>query len=90
MSVKLLDNKIKENLAEKDIKTSLAVVQAVREALIESLLEVVEEEGKFTMPKLGTFKLAERAARTARNPHTGGTVSVPAKTVLKFKPSSRL
>ena len=33
----------------------------------------------------GTFSARERAARTARNPKTGGTVSIPAKKAPAFK-----
>jgi len=35
----------------------------------------------------GVFKAKTRAARTARNPATGGTVEVPAKNVVQFKPA---
>lgn len=35
----------------------------------------------------GQFAMKDRAARTARNPHTGAAVEVPAKRVLNFKPS---
>ena len=34
----------------------------------------------------GTFERRERAAKEARNPQTGGTVSIPAKKVPAFKP----
>ena len=33
----------------------------------------------------GTFSAKQRAARTARNPQTGGTVSIPAKKAPSFK-----
>lgn len=38
----------------------------------------------------GKLKLAERKEREARNPATGATVKVPAKTVVKFSPSKGL
>ena len=38
----------------------------------------------------GAFKVKDKAARQARNPHTGETVSVPAKRVAAFKPSSEI
>ena len=34
---------------------------------------------------LGKLVKVERAARTGRNPATGATIQIPAKTVLKFK-----
>lgn len=38
----------------------------------------------------GTFKRAERCARTGRNPHTGDPVDIPSSVSLKFKPSKGL
>jgi DNA-binding protein HU-beta len=39
----------------------------------------------FVIPGLGKLVKVERAARTGRNPATGETLQIPAKTVLKFK-----
>ncbi len=38
----------------------------------------------------GTFTARHRPARTARNPRTGGTVSVAASTTAAFKPGKTL
>lgn len=38
-----------------------------------------------TVGGLGKFSAAKREAREARNPSTGATIKVPAKTVVKFK-----
>lgn len=38
----------------------------------------------------GKLSTAQRDAREARNPSTGATVQVPAKTVVKFKASKSL
>jgi len=38
----------------------------------------------------GTFKTAQRAARTGRNPRTGESVQVPARRVVRFSPSTTL
>lgn len=35
----------------------------------------------------GTFKTVKRAARTGKNPQTQKPIKIPAKTVVKFKPS---
>jgi DNA-binding protein HU-beta len=39
----------------------------------------------FVIPGLGKLVKVERKARTGRNPATGATIEIPAKTVLKFK-----
>ena len=44
----------------------------------------------FTLPKVGIFKARESAARQARNPATGATIDVPAKTKLSFKPAKAM
>ncbi len=38
----------------------------------------------------GTFKVSNRAARTARNPKTGAAIQVPASKAVKFQVSSEL
>jgi DNA-binding protein HU-beta len=39
----------------------------------------------FVVPGLGKLIRKERAARMGRNPATGAQISIPAKTVLKFR-----
>ncbi len=39
----------------------------------------------FTIPGLGKLAKVERPARSGRNPATGETIQIPAKTVLKFR-----
>ena len=38
----------------------------------------------------GTFSVAERGARTGRNPQTGKEIKIPAKKVVKFKAGADL
>ena len=49
------------------------------------LAEVLSEGNEVAIPDLGRFKIAERPARTARNPRTGETVDVPAKKTMKLQ-----
>jgi DNA-binding protein HU-beta len=39
----------------------------------------------FTIPGIGKLVKVDRAARMGRNPATGETIQIPAKTVLKFR-----
>jgi DNA-binding protein HU-beta len=41
--------------------------------------------GQFVIPGLGKAVKAQRKARTGRNPQTGATIQIPAKTVVKFR-----
>ncbi len=38
----------------------------------------------------GTFSTSQRAARDGRNPATGATIKIPAKTMIKFKAGKAL
>ncbi|MBV9958755.1 MAG: HU family DNA-binding protein [Acidobacteria bacterium] len=45
----------------------------------------VKKNGEFTLPGFGKMVLAKRKAREGRNPATGETIKIPAKTTLKFR-----
>ncbi len=54
---------------------------------LDSLAQLAYREAKkgFTIPGLGKLVLVKRKARMGRNPATGESISIPAKTVLKFR-----
>ena len=54
------------------------------------LAEVLSEGNEVAIPDLGRFKIADRPARTARNPRTGETVDVPAKKTMKLQLSKNI
>jgi DNA-binding protein HU-beta len=66
-------------------KTCMAKKQAVE--ILAVLAETAYEEAKkgFTIPGVGKLVVAKRKARMGRNPKTGEPISIPAKTVLKFR-----
>lgn len=45
----------------------------------------VKSSGEFAVPGLGKLVKVHRAARDGRNPATGETIRIPAKTVVKFR-----
>ncbi|HYO62316.1 MAG TPA: HU family DNA-binding protein [Pyrinomonadaceae bacterium] len=45
----------------------------------------VKNNGEFVLPGFGKLVLSERKAREGRNPQTGETIQIPAKTTLKFR-----
>lgn len=45
---------------------------------------------RITLVGFGTFSVAKRKARTAKNPQTGALIKVPAKRVPKFKAGREL
>lgn len=46
--------------------------------------ELLGGGGEVPLPGLGKLKAVRRAAREGRNPRTGATIQVPAKTAVKF------
>jgi len=47
--------------------------------------EEVRGNGEFVLPGFGKFVKVDRKARMGRNPATGEEISIPAKTVVKFR-----
>jgi len=55
--------------------------------MFEELANLAYKEAKnaFTIPGIGKLVLVNRKARLGRNPKTGETIQIPAKTVVKFR-----
>lgn len=60
------------------------------EAVIESVAELVKQEGAVRIPGFGVFEEVERAARKGRNPQTGEEINIQASKSVKFRPSKGL
>ena len=65
--------------AEKKAMAFLAVIE-----------DALENGDEVSFLGFGKFEVAERAARTCRNPQTGKEMKVAAKKVVKFKPGKAL
>lgn len=57
----------------------------ILDAIIALAVAETKKNGEFTFPGLGKLQKKHRDARMGRNPATGATISIPAKTVLKFR-----
>lgn len=68
----------KSGLAKKDVTAFL-------DALVDVAYSAVKSSGEFSFPGFGKMVKKHRAARMGRNPATGAQISIPAKTVLKFR-----
>ena len=53
--------------------------------LIETATTQTRKNGEFMIPGLGKLVKAQRAARVGRNPATGETIKIKAKTTVKFR-----
>lgn len=54
------------------------------DSLIDLSYKEIKRAGEFVMPGLGKLVKKNRPARMGRNPATGETIKIPAKTVIKF------
>lgn len=62
-------------------------VAKLLEALVNTAYSEVKSSGEFSLHGLGKLVKKNRAARQGRNPATGATIQIPAKTVVKFRVS---
>jgi DNA-binding protein HU-beta len=60
-------------------------VADVLEAFMDGVMATVKKGDSVTLTGFGTFKPSARSARTGRNPQTGATIQIPARTVPVFK-----
>jgi DNA-binding protein HU-beta len=58
---------------------------AIFDLLAATALQETKKNGEFTIPGLGKLVKAQRAARIGRNPQTGESIKIKAKTTVKFR-----
>ena len=68
----------KSGMAKKDVVNMMSVLADM--AYMEG-----KKNGEFVIPGFGKMVKMKRAARQGRNPATGETIQIPAKTVVKFR-----
>lgn len=68
--------------------------QAAASRSLDALIRIVSEElakgGEVVIPGFGSFKRAERAERSGRNPQTGEAMTIAASNSVKFAPGAAL
>ncbi len=60
-------------------------VAGMWDMIVDTAYKQAKSAGEFTLPGLGKLVKKQRAARQGRNPATGETIQIPAKTVVKFR-----
>ena len=60
-------------------------VSEILDVLVGLAYQETKKNGEFVIPGLGKLVKKNRPARMGRNPATGATISIPAKTVIKFR-----
>lgn len=72
-----------------------STTKADNERWLSAFIEIVTKNMKknkdgVKLVGFGTFATAKRSARTGRNPQTGETIKIPARTVPVFRPGAAL
>jgi DNA-binding protein HU-beta len=73
-----------------EARITKAAAERALKALTNSVQGCIKRRERLSLPGLGSFGTAQRKARTGRNPRTGQTIQIPAKTVPKFSPAKEL
>jgi DNA-binding protein HU-beta len=69
---------------------SKAAAEKALNGMLAAVTGALSDADKVTLVGFGTFSTVKRSARKAKNPRTGEMIDIPAKTVAKFKPGSKL
>jgi DNA-binding protein HU-beta len=62
-------------------KTASGIIEEVAALAVSE----TKKAGSFALPGIGKLVLVKRKARMGRNPATGATIHIPAKTVVKMR-----
>ncbi len=81
---RMSQSEVVNHFAEK-FELKRAQVKEMFEELADLAGREAKKNGQFILPGFGKLVLSERKAREGRNPATGETIKIPAKTTLKFR-----
>lgn len=73
---------------ENDLSKTKAA--AAVDSFFEGITKSLKKGQPITFIGFGTFKTAQRKARTARNPQTGAAIKIPKRRVVRFTPGKAL
>jgi DNA-binding protein HU-beta len=73
-----------------DTGVSKVTAAAAVDSFIEGITKSLKKNQAITFVGFGTFKTAQRKARTARNPQTGAAIKIPKRRVVRFSAGKAL
>ncbi len=74
----------------KDTGMAKSHAAAAIDSLIDGITKSLKKGDSVSFVGFGTFKTAQRKARTARNPQTGAAIKIPKRRVPKFSAGKAL
>lgn len=78
-----------KHVAEKS-KVTQKQAESVLNVLIETIQDTLRTGGELSLTDLGKFSTKRREAKMGRNPATGATIEIPAKSVPQFSAAKAL
>jgi DNA-binding protein HU-beta len=76
-------------VAEKSGLTKTKTAEVI-DALVETMQSALASGEKITLVGFGSFDVSKRDAREGRNPKSGEKITIPAKTVVRFRSGKEL
>jgi DNA-binding protein HU-beta len=73
-----------------DAEITRAAAATAIDSLVEGITGSLKRGQRVTLVGFGTWSTSKRKARTGRNPQTGQTIKIKAKTVVRFKAGADL
>jgi len=73
-----------------DAGISKAAAGKALDSMMANVKGSLKKGDKISLVGFGSFSVGQRAARDGRNPQTGATIKIPARTVVKFKAGTEL
>lgn len=73
-----------------DAEITRAAAATAIASLVEGITGSLKRGQRVTLVGFGTWSTSKRKARTGRNPQTGQTIKIKAKTVVRFKAGADL
>ena len=70
-----------------ELGLSKAQSQEMLNDIIESMIEIIYNDGKLRVPYFGTFHIKKKTPRIGRNPKTRQEYNIPARQLITFKAS---
>jgi integration host factor subunit beta len=85
-----LTDRLYQRMQEKRLDLPMDTVDEAVRTIFDTLSEQLIRGTRAEFRGFGSFNISTRPARTARNPRTGESVSVPEKRLIHFKPGQEL
>ena len=86
----MIKSQLIEKLAAENTHLTHAEVERVVNVVLDRMVDSMSSGGRVELRGFGAFSVRSRPARSGRNPRTGETVQVPAKSVPFFKSGKEL